>query len=113
MKAALFAAIVMAAPGAVVAQTTTCQQSVAGMPAAGVTCTTSPPPDPRTVPAKRCGALERFAKGSDQCGAQDAAARRKETAELISAGHCAEAKRAALEAGDLDLAEQVSRICTP
>lgn len=39
--------------------------------------------------------------------------RKTEVARLVAGGSCADAKRVALAGGDMDLAEQAMRLCTP
>ena len=105
------------------AQTTHCEQSIIGMPSAGVDCTTTRgAPDPATparmwswkeVPPRPCSKLQTAVGGADPsyCAAREIAATRKGIGDLIAAGKCDEAIKAALGTGDLQFAGEVRAYC--
>lgn len=98
------------------AQTTTCQNTVYGMPEFGVTCRERPEPSAATATPKRCGALDKLVGfGDGDCAARAAAADRadlmKAVGSLAADGRCTEAQQSALRAGDLELAERIQRLC--
>jgi len=117
VRAALIVLAVAAASPAA-AQTTTCQDTIYGMPQMGVTCETS---GGRSAPVggyrwqdvepRKCSLLEAGAGIADLCSARAVAAARKNVGDLIAAGKCDEALRAALGTGDLQYASEVRAFC--
>lgn len=118
MKPAFMVLALTLAGSAASAQTTHCQQSIIGMPSAGVTCTTSGGASAPSVPyrwqdvePKPCNFFERGAGIADLCSARQVAANRKAVGELIGQGRCDEAFKSALATGDLDFAREVRDFC--
>jgi hypothetical protein len=80
--------------------------------------TTTPAPsaaasDWRNVPPKRCSRAEKILANGDnaECDAREVAASRKEVGDLLAAGKCDHALKAALGTGDLSLAREVRDYC--
>lgn len=113
-------AAALAFAGQAHAQTTHCEPSIVGMPSAGVDCTTSgegggqamPAYSWRDVPPKPCIAIDRLAAPLTYCAAREVAAKRKAVGDLIAAGRCDDALKAALGTGDLQFAGEVRAFCS-
>ena len=114
--AAIAAACLVAWPAG--AQTTTCQNTIYGMPQLGVTCETKGGSSGsewtwQNVPPRKCNRMEVLAaSASGYCEAREVAANRKAVGDLIAAGDCAGALKAALGTGDLAFASEVRAFCT-
>lgn len=114
--------LALALPSATQAQTTHCEPAIIGMPSAGVDCTTrqpatSGPPAPhiswKDVPPRACSKMEKLANGSNYlCEAREVAATRKAVGDLVAAGQCDEAIKAALGTGDFGFASEVRVFCS-
>lgn len=114
--AALALALTAASPA--IAQTTTCENTFYGAPQLGVTCETK---GGRSAPVggyrwqdvepRKCSVLEAGAGIADLCSARAVAAARKNVGDLIAAGKCDEALKAALGTGDLQYASEVRAFC--
>lgn len=103
-------------PLAASAQTTTCQNTAYGMPELGVTCRTSQPTgpvDPKNVSAVPCSFADRrlFSVPDSICEARAVAAAHKAVGDLLAAGKCDDAQRAALATGDIAFAKEVREFC--
>jgi hypothetical protein len=101
--------------GAFAATVTVAIYALAGLASAQ---TTTPAPsaaasDWRNVPPKRCSRAEKILANGDnaECDAREVAASRKEVGDLLAAGKCDHALKAALGTGDLSLAREVRDYC--
>lgn len=56
---------------------------------------------------------DRVALTADECAARKVASVRKNVGEMIAAGHCDDAIKAALNSGDIALAREVREFCAP
>jgi hypothetical protein len=123
----LFSALGLAlVAGAAAAQpmTTNCHPTYAGAPQLGMTCdsngpqSASPgrPPQPvvyswKDVKPEPCSKFESLSRDGNYCEARLAASNRKAVGNMIAAGRCDDALKAALGTGDLAFAREVRDFC--
>ena len=116
-------AVLASLAGSAAAQSTTtnCRPTYAGAPQLGMTCDSSGGARAATAPApvyswrdvkpKVCSKLEVLAASSNECDARAQAFARKQVGEMVAAGDCDGAIKAALVTGDIAFAGEVRDFC--